>query len=186
MKLSKLHTPKSSVEVSSLPFSPADTLSGRDWQVTRRTFCNGLLLTTGLILTAPRVSGEISSPQDSMLAYPPMKIEGAAKLLPGSSLYFEYPTRNDPAVLLRSTEGELFAYSRRCPHAGCSVEFSAARRCLKCPCHQGTFEPRMGYVIYGPPPRPLDQIVLEMRAGDQVWAVGKTIGRTPEMIARRA
>jgi hypothetical protein len=30
--------------------------------------------------------------------------------------------------------------------------------------------------MYGPPPRPLDQIVLQMRAGSEVWAVGKTIG----------
>jgi hypothetical protein len=35
----------------------------------------------------------------------------------------------------------------------------------------------MGYAVYGPPQRPLDQIVLQMRSGGQVWAVGKTIGR---------
>ena len=36
---------------------------------------------------------------------------------------------------------------------------------------------RMGYVVYGPPQRPLDQIVLQMRSGGQVWAVGKRTGR---------
>ena len=47
-------------------------------QINRRTFCNELLLTsTGIALTARTVVGESLSPQDSMLAYPPMKIEGA-------------------------------------------------------------------------------------------------------------
>jgi Rieske Fe-S protein len=154
-------------------------------QITRRTFCNGLLLTsTGIALTARTVVGENLSPQDSMLAYPPMKIEGAAELMPGASLYFEYPTRNNPAVLFRSNEGEYVAFSRKCSHAGCSVEFDRARGCLKCPCHRGMFDARLGYVMFGPPPRPLDQIVLQMRAGGQVWAIGKSIGTNAERIAR--
>ena len=102
----------------------------------------------------------------------------------GMSLYFEYPTRKDPAVLLRTAEGEYTAFSRKCSHAGCSVEFDGARRCLKCPCHLGTFDARLGYVMYGPPRRPLDQIVLQMRAGGQVWAIGKSIGQNAEKIAR--
>jgi Rieske Fe-S protein len=154
-------------------------------QINRRTFCNELLLTsTGIALTARTVVGESLSPQDSMLAYPPMKIEGAEKLMSGMSLYFEYPTRKDPAVLLRTAEGEYTAFSRKCSHAGCSVEFDGARRCLKCPCHLGTFDARLGYVMYGPPRRPLDQIVLQMRAGGQVWAIGKSIGQNAEKIAR--
>ena len=153
-------------------------------QITRRTFCNELLLTsTGIVLTASSVVGETLSPQDSMLAYSPVKIEGAAELLPGSSLYFEYPTRNDPAVLVRSSEGEYAAFSRKCSHAGCSVEFDGARQCLKCPCHLGAFDTRVGYVVFGPPKRPLDQIVLQMRAGGQVWAIGKIIGKNADKIA---
>ena len=153
-------------------------------QITRRTFCNELLLTsTGIALTARSVVGETLSPQDSMLAYSPVKIDGAAELLPGSSLYFEYPTRNDPAVLFRSSEGEYAAFSRKCSHAGCSVEFDGARQCLKCPCHLGAFDTRVGYVVFGPPKRPLDQIVLQMRAGGQVWAIGKIIGKNADKIA---
>ena len=126
---------------------------------------------------AHSVAGETLSQPDSMLAYPPMKIEGAERLLVGSSLYFDYPTRNDPAVLVRTSEGEYVAFSRKCAHAGCSVEFDGARRCLKCPCHLGVYDARMGYVVYGPPQRPLDQIVLQMRSGGQVWAVGKNTGK---------
>src|SRR5215204_2755510 len=142
---------------------------------TRRGFCTDLMLTaTGLVLAAPIVTKVVAA-QDSLVAYPPRKIEGAETLVPRSSLYFNYPTRNDPAVLLRSSEGEYTAFSRKCSHAGCSVEFDDAHRCFKCPCHQGMFDARIGYVMSGPPQRPLDQIVLQMRAGGEVWAVGKSV-----------
>ena len=151
---------------------------------TRRAFCADLLLTsTGLVLADPTVSKVVAA-QDSMVVYPPRKIEGAETLLSGSCLYFNYPTRNDPAVLLRSNEGEYRAYSRRCSHAGCSVEFDAPRRCLKCPCHNGAFDARMGHVMFGPPRRPLDEIVLQMRAGGQVWAVGKSFGSNTEIVVQ--
>ena len=151
---------------------------------TRRAFCADLLLTsTGLVLADPTVSKVVAA-QDSMVVYPPRKIEGAETLLSGSCLYFNYPTRNDPAVLLRSNEGEYRAYSRRCSHAGCSVEFDAPRRCLICPCHNGAFDARMGHVMFGPPRRPLDEIVLQVRAGGQVWAVGKSFGSNTEIVVQ--
>lgn len=150
----------------------------------RRTFCTGLLLTsTGLMLATPNVT-KSGTAQDSTVRYPPRKIEGAELLMPGSSLYFNYPTRNDPAVLLRFSENEFRACSRRCSHAGCSVDFDGPSRCLRCPCHRGTYDARMGTVLFGPPQRPLDEIVLEMRAGGQIWAVGKIFGSNTEIIAR--
>jgi Rieske Fe-S protein len=149
--------------------------------ITRRRFCNGLLLTTGVALAAPTV---VKATGQETIAYPPRKIDGAESLLPGSSLYFDYPSRNDPAVLMRSAEGEYIAYSRRCAHAGCTVEADAPRHRLSCPCHQGAYDARYGYVLFGPPRRPLDQIVLQVRAGGQVWAVGKSLGRNAEFITQ--
>ena len=150
----------------------------------RRTFCTDLMLTSaGLVLAGPGLAKAIPA-QDSMVAYPPRKIDGAEFLLPGSGLYFNYPGRNDAAVLVRSSEGEYRAYSRRCSHAGCSVEFDAPSRRLKCPCHQGAFDARVGQVMFGPPRRPLDQIVLQVRAGGQLWAVGKSFAGNADMIAK--
>jgi len=151
-------------------------------RVTRRTFCNELLLTTGVVLATPAAVSKVAAMQNSMVAYPPKKIDGAETLLPGSSLYFDYPTRNDPAVLLRTSEGDFKAYNRRCSHAGCSVEFDAPRRCLSCPCHKGAYDARMGYVMYGPPRKPLDEIVLQVRRGGQIWAVGRSLARNAELI----
>ena len=146
-------------------------------ELTRRTFCNRVLLTSvGLGLAANSVKGEAGNEQSGSLAYPAMKIEGANRVMPGSFLYFSYLTANDPAVLVRAHDGEFLAYSRKCAHLGCSVDFDSQRRCFKCPCHQGAYDLRTGYVMYGPPPRPLDQIGLQMRTGSEVWAVGKGIG----------
>ena len=151
---------------------------------TRRVFCAELALSSaGLVLAAPILSKALAA-QESTVAYPPRKIEGAELLLPGSSLYFNYPTTQDPAVLLRSSDGEYRAYSRRCSHAGCSVDFEPRRQCLTCPCHQGAFDARMGHVMFGPPRRPLDIVALQVRAGGQIWAVGKSVGRDGEVITQ--
>ena len=147
----------------------------------RRTFCTDLLLTSVALAVAGSNSTTVAAAQESIVAYPPRKIDGAETLLPGSSLYFNYPTRNDPAVLLRSSDGEYRAYSRRCSHAGCSVDVDASSRCLRCPCHQGTFDARMGHVMFGPPRRPLETIVLQVRAGGQFWAIGKSFRRDLEI-----
>lgn len=144
---------------------------------TRRGFCTDLLLTSTGLMLAPSIT-QVVAAQDSMVAYPARKIEGADLLLPGTSLYFNYPTRNDPAVLVRLSDGEYRAYSRRCSHAGCSVDFDGPGRCLRCPCHRGTFDARVGNVMFGPPRRPLDEVVLEMRAGGYIWAVGKSMRNT--------
>ena len=145
--------------------------------ITRRTFCNRVLLTSvALGLAANNLKGEPGNRQGLPLAYPPLRIEGAERVMPGSFVYFSYPTANEPAVLVRDHDGEYLAYSRKCAHLGCSVDFDSQRRCFKCPCHQGAYDPRTGYVMYGPPPRPLDQIMLQMLAGSEVWAEGKRIG----------
>jgi Rieske Fe-S protein len=149
----------------------------RSGQITRRSFCNRVVLTSVCLgLAANDLMAETQ--QTRSLAYPPMKIEGAERVMPGSFLYFSYPTANDPAVLVRSHDGECRAYSRKCAHRGCSVDYDSERRCFKCPCHQGAYDASTGYVMFGPPPRPLDQVVLQMRGGGEVWAVGKRIGST--------
>jgi Rieske Fe-S protein len=164
-------------EAVELGSSDSSTARDDESQITRRGFCHRLLLTsTGIALAANSLKGQSKIQHSPLLVYPPMKIEGAERVLPGSFLYFNYPKTSDPAILVRARDGEYIAYSRKCAHLGCSVDFDSARRCLKCPCHQGAYDARTGYVMYGPPPRPLDQIVLQLRAGGEVWAVGKTVG----------
>ena len=151
--------------------------------IDRRKFCNNVLLgSAGIVLTANQLKAAVAVRRghESVVSYPPMKIDGAERVMPGSFLYFNYPKRDDLAVLLRNSEGEYIAFSRKCAHLGCSVEFDSKR--LSCPCHRGAYDTRTGYVVFGPPPRPLDQIVLQLRAGGEVWAVGKSL-RTNDDLA---
>ena len=145
-------------------------------EITRRTFCNRALLTSAAVMVAASKAAGRNDQQQNLLAYPPTKIEGAERVMPGSFLYFDYPKANNPAVLVRTTDGQYLAYSRKCAHRGCSVDYDTSGRCLRCPCHRGVYDSRNGYVMYGPPPKPLDQIVLQVRGGGEVWAVGKRMG----------
>jgi nitrite reductase/ring-hydroxylating ferredoxin subunit len=145
-------------------------------QVGRRTFCNRLVMTSSGLLVGASALTSVAANHVSQLAYPPLRIEGAEGLMPGSSLYFNYPNRTDPAILVRSQTGEYYAFDQKCSHLGCSVYFDRNRRCLECPCHRGAFDAETGFVLNGPPTQPLGQIVLQMRAGNSVWAVGRRIG----------
>lgn len=145
---------------------------GDSSQITRREFCNGLMLGSAALMVAGRAVASEATARTSAFASPPMRIEGAEALPPGSSILFSYPTRNDPAILVRTQDGRYYAYSQKCSHLGCSVQFDRDRRRLQCPCHQGAYEVRSGSVLQGPPQRPLDQIFLQLRGGE-VWAVGR-------------
>jgi arsenite oxidase small subunit len=145
-------------------------------RIRRRTFCNRALLTSaGVMLATNEIKSQKASQGQNLAVYPPRRIQGAAQLIAGSYLYFDYPKAGDAAVLIRSLEGQYLAFSRKCAHLGCSVDYDKIRGCLVCPCHRGVYDSRNGYVLLGPPPRPLNQIVLEMRAGGEVWAVGRRV-----------
>ena len=151
-------------------------------QIDRRSFCERAVITSaGVVLMRQAISASPSIEQN-LAVYPPQPIAGAERLMPGGFLYFSYPRREDQAVLIRGKDGEFVAFSRKCAHLGCAIEFDSTRQCLACPCHRGTYDSRTGYVVYGPPPRPLDQIMLQVRAGGKVWAVGKTIGSSSDRV----
>jgi len=142
-------------------------------QVTRREFCNFLGLTSaalfagaaGFAAKAALDSHESESPVAAV-------IDGADVLAPNTSLNFNYPTQRDSAILIRTTDGAYHAYGQKCTHLSCPVYYSRNHQRLECPCHEGAFDAATGNVLYGPPPRALDRIDVEMRDG-QVWAIGR-------------
>ena len=146
-------------------------------QVTRREFCNFLFLTsTALMVGAAGYAGVSMLEAQEKPKYEGLKIEGAENLAVGASLNFRFPTERDPAILVRATDGEYYAYDQKCTHLSCPVYYSKEKDHLECPCHEGGFDAKTGKNIYGPPPRPLPQIVLERRANGEVWATGVNYG----------
>ena len=147
---------------------------GEEAQVTRREFCNFLALTsTALFVGAAGFAGKSVLDAGRAPQFTPAKIEGAQNLQPGSALNFRYPTENDTAILVRTLDGKYYAYGQKCTHLACPVYYEQRRDRLECPCHEGGFAVETGNVLYGPPPRPLDRIELEVRAGGEVWAIGR-------------
>jgi Rieske Fe-S protein len=69
-----------------------------------------------------------------------------------------------PVLVLRSSDGELRAFSALCTHLQCVVSYSAERRQIECPCHRGVYS-LDGQNIEGPPPRPLDELEIVVNEG---------------------
>lgn len=152
-------------------------------QVTRREFCNFLGLTSAaLFVSATGFAGKTAFDARRTPQFPSSKIEGAETLAPGSSLNFRYPTTKESAILVRTLDGELHAFGQKCTHLSCPVYFERAHQRLECPCHDGAFDAKTGNVLYGPPPRPLDSIKLELRADGEVWAIGRDAGSSEGLI----
>ena len=150
---------------------------GEEAQVTRREFCNFLALTsTALFAGAAGFAGKAMLDRNRLPQYSPAKIIGADALVPNSSLNFRYPTEKETAILIRAADGQYFAYGQKCTHLACPVLFEREHGRLECPCHEGGFDARTGNVLYGPPPRPLDRIEVEVREGGEVWALRRKAG----------
>jgi Rieske Fe-S protein len=142
-------------------------------QVTRREFCNFLGLTSAaLFLGAGGFAAKAAWDARKTDSFAAARIEGAEALAPNSSLNFTFPTARETAILIRTADGAYHAYGQKCTHLSCPVYFSRNHQRLECPCHEGAFDAATGKVLYGPPPRPLDAIQLELRGG-QVWAIGR-------------
>ena len=67
-------------------------------------------------------------------------------------------------VWLYTEDGEKFkAYNGHCTHLGCSYIYDKNLQHFFCPCHRGQFDVKTGDVLAGPPPRPLDELQVEIR-----------------------
>lgn len=142
-------------------------------QVTRREFCNFLFLTSSALFAgAAGFAGKAVYDARFEPHFTPAVIAGAGELQPGSALNFYYPNENDTAILIRTRDGGYHAYGQKCTHLACPVHYAKDHNRLECPCHEGAFDVATGNVLYGPPPRPLDRVEIEVRDGE-VWAVGR-------------
>ncbi len=74
---------------------------------------------------------------------------------------------NRPGILIRTADGELRAFSAVCTHLNCTVQYRPDLSHIWCACHNGHYDLN-GKNIQGPPPRPLDPYVVNVRANQIV------------------
>lgn len=69
---------------------------------------------------------------------------------------WEQTTNSYGVFILRESESVVKVLSNVCTHLSCRVNWVPETQSFNCPCHDAKFDID-GNVIYGPPPRPLDQ-----------------------------
>jgi Rieske Fe-S protein len=140
---------------------------------TRRRFINWWLGTTaGAFLasvlypvTRYLIPPEIAESTAASVTLP-VKLD---EVKPNSGHIFKFGNR--PAILVRTASGDLKAFSAVCTHLNCTVQYRADLSHIWCACHNGHFDLN-GQNIGGPPPRPLDAFVVNVRGAQIV--VSKT------------
>jgi cytochrome b6-f complex iron-sulfur subunit len=140
----------------------------REHELARRRFINWFLGTSvGALLLA------ILYPVSRYLIPPPAGESTAASVTievkpqdvqPNSGRIFKFGSH--PGILIRTPGGDLRAFSAVCTHLGCTVQYRPDLSQIWCACHNGHFNLN-GQNVAGPPPRPLEQYVVNVR-GDQI------------------
>jgi cytochrome b6-f complex iron-sulfur subunit len=72
------------------------------------------------------------------------------------------PFGNEPALVIRTPDGELRAFSAQCTHLSCIVQYRDDLQGIWCACHNGHYDLN-GRNVSGPPPRPLPAYQVSVR-----------------------
>lgn len=91
-------------------------------------------------------------------------------------------TAGSDILVLMLGNGELRAFENMCTHLACPVYFDPGSRLIRCPCHEGVFDPYTGAVVSGPPRRPLERLDVKLKDSqavirDRLCRAGSNTGR---------
>lgn len=89
----------------------------------------------------------------------------ASQMKANSGVLFKFGSR--PGLLIRTQDGDLQAFNAVCTHLDCTVQYKADTSQIWCACHNGLYD-LSGNVVSGPPPRPLERLVVNQRGDDVV------------------
>ena len=70
------------------------------------------------------------------------------------------PVSGQRVIVLQAPDQQLFAFSAKCTHEGCTITYPPGQSQLWCPCHDGRFD-LTGRVLSGPPPKPLAKFTAQ-------------------------
>lgn len=142
----------------------------------RHTFLD-VLLSVGFVSTAAAIAYPVSRflvpPPSGEPATATVVATKLAALKPNSGLIFQFG--NKPGIVVRTTEGDVRAFSAVCTHLECTVQFRAETSDIWCACHNGIYD-LGGNVVSGPPPRALEKFVVNVRGepGDEEVVVSRS------------
>ena len=76
------------------------------------------------------------------------------------------PFGSRPAIVIRTSAGDVRAFSASCTHLDCTVQYRADLQRIWCACHNGQYDLN-GRNVAGPPPRPLEAYDVNVN-GDEI------------------
>ena len=82
------------------------------------------------------------------------------------------PFGSEPAIVVRTAEGDLRAFAATCTHLACTVQYRSDLQHIWCACHNGHYDLN-GRNIGGPPPRPLEAYDVNVK-GDEIVITRRT------------
>ncbi len=136
--------------------------------ITRRDTLRFLLAGSGALFLATGALAIIGNlPQGNNVQAVPIAKEG--ELAENEWRVFNLPDQYSQGILINLPGKGLVAYSDVCTHLSCAVVYQGNGK-LHCPCHEGLFDAATGYVLAGPPIRPLPLIQLAIHDGT-IYAV---------------
>jgi len=66
-----------------------------------------------------------------------------------------------PVILIRTDNGNFIAFEATCTHLDCIVQYRNDTKQILCACHNGIYDLK-GRNVSGPPPRPLDELSVNI------------------------
>lgn len=84
------------------------------------------------------------------------------ELQPNSGKIFRFGRK--PGILIRTPKGEIRAFTAICTHLDCTVQYREDFKHIWCACHNGHYNLN-GINIAGPPPRPLERYLVNIKDG---------------------
>ncbi len=145
--------------------------AGKEKNVSRRDFIRFLAVISLGLLTGTAGVLFKSLSDENETAGSPVKISGHDEIAVGESKTFNIPGKREPGIMVRLGEKHYVAYGQKCTHLQCPVLWKKEENKLLCPCHNGAFDAVDGRVLYGPPERPLPQLIVELK-DDGVYFIG--------------
>ena len=154
---------------SKLDQCPKDSISKKDRRTTLKR-----LLGLGVISWL----GSILYPIWRFLTPPPMreanvaslKVSNIADALENSFKIFQFGRK--PGILIKDKRGEFRSLSATCTHLSCIVQYEADDNVIWCACHNARFD-LTGKVVSGPPPSPLEEFDVNVKANGEIWVSKK-------------
>lgn len=148
-------------------------------RISRRSFlkASGAAAVGTAVVHAPEAQAATAATGRATLPYQPKALGPVSKLQANVPVQFTFPDAASPCVLVKTgsrveggvgPDGDIVAFSTMCTHMGCPVNYEAATKTFRCPCHFSMFDAEKGgQMICGQATENLPRIVLRYNEKDR-------------------